>query len=143
MPIKPENAHLYPPDWSERSRAAIERDGNRCRFCGAPNGQWIERCIDCPALWRRCEVKDLIVVSDPEIYEQPIKIVLTAAHLDPSYNLDDIAFLAACCQRCHFTLDKALSAVRRNGMQYALVPNGAAVPSSWAENPCVKKIEGR
>lgn len=33
----------YPKDWPEISRQIREQAGNRCEFCGAPNGERIQR----------------------------------------------------------------------------------------------------
>ena len=33
----------YPPDWPQISLAVRERAGQKCEWCGAPNGEWILR----------------------------------------------------------------------------------------------------
>lgn len=38
MPIKPENRHLYPPNWREISALIRARAGGRCEWCGAAEG---------------------------------------------------------------------------------------------------------
>jgi 5-methylcytosine-specific restriction endonuclease McrA len=76
MPIHPSQQHLYPKDWKQISlRIRVERDGNRCKWCGAVNGK-----------------------------PHPItgsKVVLHVAHLDhdPANCADEN--LASLCQRCH------------------------------------------
>lgn len=70
----------YPADWFTRIRPDIlERDGNACKFCKAPN------------------------------YEpHPItgsKVILTIAHLDHNKENCDYENLAALCQRCHLGHD--------------------------------------
>ena len=89
MPIKRE---LYPWNWDAISLdIRINRAGNRCEWCGAPNG-----------------------------YPHPVtgsKVVLTVAHLGiekpdgtPGDKEDKLdcrpANLAALCQRCHLNYDR-------------------------------------
>ncbi len=70
----------YPANWSEISRRIRERDGNKCKWCGAENHQ-----------------------------PHPVtgsKVVLTVAHIlneDPMDVREEN--LAALCQRCHNTFD--------------------------------------
>jgi hypothetical protein len=40
MPFKKDR---YPVDWPEIRARILQRDGNRCKFCRAPNGAWISR----------------------------------------------------------------------------------------------------
>ena len=85
MPIKPENKKLYPKNWKEIRAEVLERDGYRCKWCGA---------------------------KDKELYEGPDRIawiVLTTAHIDhdPTNNGEpgNRPNLAALCQKCHLTHD--------------------------------------
>ena len=38
MPIKPENRRRYPANWPEIRERIRARSGNRCEWCGVPNG---------------------------------------------------------------------------------------------------------
>jgi len=81
----PMDIRKYPSDWKAISLRIRERDGNRCKFCGAENGK-----------------------PNPKTGS---KVVLTVAHLhnpDPMCVDDDN--LAALCQSCHLTLDGKLHA---------------------------------
>jgi len=72
----------YPDDWDEISRQIRERDGDRCKFCGALNHQ-----------------------PHPDTGSV---VVLTVAHLDhDTWNNAD-ENLAALCQRCHLNHDHDL-----------------------------------
>jgi 5-methylcytosine-specific restriction endonuclease McrA len=78
MPMRRE---LYPRGWKAISLRIRERDGWRCKFCGAENGK-------------------------PHPVTGSI-VVLTVAHLsdpDPMNCADDN--LAALCQRCHLAHDR-------------------------------------
>lgn len=80
MPIKAENKARYPPDWKEISRAARERAGNRCEFCGAANHQ-----------------------------PHPITgstVILTVAHMDHTPENCEPENLRALCQKCHNKYDQ-------------------------------------
>ncbi|GIK42459.1 MAG: hypothetical protein BroJett011_62920 [Chloroflexota bacterium] len=81
----------YPKDWKKISRAIRERDGWRCKFCGAENGQ-------------------------PNPHTGSI-VVLTVAHLgvdrpdgSPGDKHDKLDVrpenLAALCQACHLNYDR-------------------------------------
>lgn len=83
----------YPKDWEQISLAIRERDGWRCKFCGAENGK-------------------------PNPVTGSI-VVLTVMHLDHDTANNDSGNLAAGCQRCHLTYDakhhaKNASETRRN-----------------------------
>lgn len=87
MPIKPENRHLYPEDWSDISAAVKLRAGYRCEWCGAGQYTW-----------------------------HPITgswVVLTVAHLDHDPTNCDPDNLRALCQRCHNGYDAPGRAWRR------------------------------
>jgi hypothetical protein len=87
----PFDASRYPENWKEISQRIRERDGNRCKWCGAQNYQ-----------------------------PHPItrsKVILTVAHLGVDYpdgrpgNKHDKMDvrdenLAALCQRCHLNYDR-------------------------------------
>ena len=69
----------YPENWKEISLAIRERDGWRCKFCGAENGK-----------------------PNPTTGS---KVVLTVMHLDHNTTNNDPENLAAGCQKCHLTYD--------------------------------------
>jgi hypothetical protein len=86
----PFQKHRYPPDWREISLRIREREGWKCKFCGAENGK-----------------------------PNPLtgsKVVLTVAHLGADiapgikgdkhdkWDCRDVN-LAALCQRCHLRYD--------------------------------------
>jgi|WetSurMetagenome_2_1015567.scaffolds.fasta_scaffold1111427_2 hypothetical protein len=81
MPIRPSERSKYPADWAEISARIRVREGNRCKWCKAENGQ-----------------------AHPETGS---RVVLTVAHLDhdPANNVEEN--LAALCQRCHLQYDRA------------------------------------
>ena len=81
MPIKPENKHRYPPNWSAIVRHIRARAKDKCEFCGAENYK-----------------------PHPETGS---KVILTIAHLDhiPEHCCDDN--LRALCQKCHNKYDKS------------------------------------
>lgn len=132
MPIRPENLALYPADWKQIRARILERDGNRCKFCGVPNHETIFRCVigGTPAWGDPARSGTFYSAIDGSIvYDgfaigedegRHVKIVLTIAHLhdpNPANCADDN--LAALCQRCHNILDmpmrKANAAARRRG----------------------------
>lgn len=104
MPIKPENAKRYPPDWKQIRQEVLERAGHKCEACGVPNHHYRNR-------------KTGDVTSDPmqaEAWfcadnERSTYIVLTIAHLDHiPENVGEPGNrpnLAAWCQRCHLRYD--------------------------------------
>lgn len=79
MPIRPSQRERYPKDWKEISARIREREGNRCKWCGAENYK------PHPRTGKR--------------------VVLTVAHLDHvPENCSDLN-LAALCQGCHLRYD--------------------------------------
>jgi len=119
MPISPEQKAKYPADWKKISeRIRFKRAGGHCECtgqcglgdpqahatrCRAPHGQYIRRSKSENQHWQYAEfVKG---VYDSKFHE-PIKVVLTTAHLDrdPTNNAEDN--LLAMCQRCHLVYDK-------------------------------------
>ena len=91
----------YHPDWKQIRAAILERDGNRCKFCGVGN-HWIG--------FRR-ESGEFVTAKEMTLAEcldskiKTIKIVLTVAHLDHDIANNDHGNLAALCQRCHLRYD--------------------------------------
>lgn len=108
MPIRPEERHRYPPDWSTISAAIrFGRAGGRCECWG-----------DCGFDHRgRC----LAVHGDPApLSGRPV--VLTTAHLDHVPENVERGNLRAWCQRCHLAYDaehhretRALTAALKDG----------------------------
>ena len=126
----PMNTALYPADWKAISRRIREREGQRCKWCSAPNGLFVVRNEDGSfQTWTHCERDDDArgtywmawqeddeggICSEYDHFRdevtRPIRIVLTVAHLDhdTTHNADDN--LAALCQRCHLRYDAAMHA---------------------------------
>ena len=127
MPIRESERARYPRDWKVISRRIRDLAGNKCQNCAAPNGELIRRGVSQAGtpLWRPAsasayengfhadhghEIPD--TGEDTVGWGEPIKVVLTVAHLDhtPENCTDDN--LRAWCQRCHLRYDAALH--RRN-----------------------------
>lgn len=114
MPIRDEEKARYPKDWPEISRRIREREGNRCKWCKAPNGEAVVRAEDGSSyMLAEGQVHDAATgeyLGRARGSEYPgyrmVKIVLTVAHLDhrPENVADDN--LAALCQRCHLHYDR-------------------------------------
>jgi hypothetical protein len=83
MPINPEKKHLYPADWQEISRRIrFERAAGRCEWCGRQH-----------------------MSIDVGARGNPIRIILTTAHLDHNPANNEDSNLVALCQRCHLAYD--------------------------------------
>lgn len=102
MPMK---RHLYPPDWEAISARTRQRAGDKCEFCGVPNGAVIVRRASDPSQWQDATVEDAWMEDADFADSKLITIVLTVAHLDhnPANCADDN--LRALCQRCHLRYD--------------------------------------
>lgn len=129
MPIRPENRDRYPSDWPAVSQAIRERAGHVCEACGAPDKGMIRRGLsaeDVP-VWRLAswsayengrsavdgsEVPD--TGEDTVGWSNPVRVVLTVAHLDHRPENCDPANLRAWCQRCHNAYD---APARRAGIR--------------------------
>jgi len=110
MPIKPEHRDRYPADWNEIRAKVLNRAGLRCELCGAEHLDWIARRRSCAALWISLgQFKPLIFPEranqKPEDFLRPVRVILTIAHLDPTYGSSDPKHLLALCQRCHLKID--------------------------------------
>jgi len=120
MPIRDENKARYPRNWPTISQQVRERAGQKCERCGAPNGRLIRRgkTEDGQAVWRMsydscymdgvCAETGLLVPDTDEdsvAYGDPVKVILTVAHLDHQPENCDPANLRAWCQRCHNVYD--------------------------------------
>lgn len=91
MPI---NYKDYPPNWKEIRARILERAGHKCEWCGAPN--YFEH-------------------SRKDKRGNPVKVVLTIAHLDhdkENHNVTDDR-LAALCQKCHLNYDRPRHVAKR------------------------------
>ena len=88
MPIKPENRKRYPKNWKEIRKQILERANNRCEFCGVENHSYVMKAGT--ANWQ---------------FPEPVKVVLTIAHLDHQPENCDPENLRALCQRCHNKYD--------------------------------------
>ena len=116
MPIKPENKARYPKDWPQIRAAILERAGNQCEKCKAPNRTRIARgagkdvdtymldnadvyCAESGQYLGRCRNSDydLLRMTD---------VVLTIAHLDHVPENCAPENLLALCQRCHLRYDQ-------------------------------------
>lgn len=113
----------YPADWAQVSARIRERDGNRCKFCGLPNGFLIHRDPKTGEPERHNDgsfrdfSEDAATVDSRSMEgERFVRVVLTVAHLgtahadgrpgDPADKLDNRdENLAALCQRCHLRHD--------------------------------------
>lgn len=135
MPIRESEKARYPKDWPAISKRIRERENQRCKWCGAPNGVLILRERD-SQLWRRfdgdapwCGEDGVVPERDyPKAHQivGPVKVVLTVAHLDhtPENCADDN--LAALCQRCHNRYDLPM---RREGRKARLGIIGLDFPA--------------
>lgn len=108
MPIRPSERSRYPADWKAISRRIRERDGNCCKWCGAPNGEFIERRPD--GSWF---LHSHTAVCMGEACDS-VLVVLTVAHLDHTPENCADENLAALCQRCHNRYDAPM---RRAGIK--------------------------
>ncbi len=115
MPIKPENAARYPPDWPQIRARIQQRAGNKCEQCGVENYALGGRTAD-GAFHKAHPVEEkLLRLIWPEpgqfwwcgdrLWLRIIRIVCTTAHLDhtPENCSDDN--LRFWCQKCHLAYD--------------------------------------
>lgn len=123
MPIRAEERHRYPSDWKAISARVRDEAGQKCEWCSAPNGELIRRGVtrDGQNVWRpvgasayedgHCAITGKVVSdSSPDVvaYRDPIRVVLTVAHLNHQPEDCARANLRALCQRCHLTYDSKL-----------------------------------
>jgi hypothetical protein len=111
----------YPKDWEDISRRIrFERAGNKCEWCGVPNGEWGAR--DKHGEWRdehsiHCLNSGVGESLFPDGFPDMVKIILTVAHLGtphadgtPGDKHDKMDVrnenLAALCQKCHLNYDR-------------------------------------
>ncbi len=110
----------YPPHWHQLSLAARERAGQKCEWCGAPNGLWILRNEKTGTkIFRSINnviglypSNDFKVAEDQNLTKREykaagmVKIILTVAHLDRDRTNNAPENLGALCQRCHLNHDR-------------------------------------
>ena len=124
MPIKPEKAGRYPggspnsAEWKALRAEILERDGHRCKFCGAPNYQWIARAKSDPGTYQLAKgqvfdvkgqrLKSSDVPAGEFDWTTPriVQVVLTIMHLNHDETDNDPDNLASGCQRCHNIYDQ-------------------------------------
>lgn len=123
MPIKPENKHLYPPDWPEIRYRILQRARHECEWPGCRAlhhsvGRWIPagkgwqfKTIGGKAGRGQLSFsRAQIAASRERMRDQHgravIVIVLTIAHLDHNPANCDDANLRAWCQRHHLAYDQ-------------------------------------
>lgn len=115
MPIKPENRTRYPRDWKRIRAAILERAGDRCERCKAPNHQRVARgggddagtyMLDTAEVFCDQSGKRLgqVHMSDYEVARM-VDVVLTVAHLDHTPENCAPENLRAWCQKCHLAYD--------------------------------------
>lgn len=137
MPIRPDQRWLCPIDWPELSRLVrFGRAGGRCERCARPHGRevpclpdgrWWDKERGC---WRDGRGRRARGLPAPE-RERPAqlvlvgggagegdvgrttRVVLASAHLDHDPGNNAMRNLAALCQRCHLTHDRAEHRRRR------------------------------
>lgn len=120
MPFRPENRDRYPDNWSEISRQIREAANNTCEKCGTMNGANIRRgkTAEGTPVWRPAswpvnldgmssETGETVIGSCGDLvnYGDPVRVVLTVAHLDHQPENCDPENLRAWCQRCHNIYD--------------------------------------
>lgn len=105
----------YPANWNQISLQIREREGQKCKWCGAPNGQLIWRNALNPVEWSPApegHLADAMALDGQRF----VKVVLTVAHLGvpkpdgqpgDKHDKHDVRpeNLAALCQRCHLVFD--------------------------------------
>lgn len=102
-------------DWEAISLRVRVRDGNRCKFCGAPNKAYF--LVERDGTRREIRPADAEADEPLEPGQRIVKIVLTVAHLGVphpdgtpgnKHDKSDVRDenLAALCQRCHLNYDR-------------------------------------
>lgn len=125
-PIRASERCRYPKNWPAISLRIREREGQRCKWCGAPNGRNIVRYRDTHA-WMVVEPGvssgfnkwfsedgPVLLQATSRDCTPVVKVVLTVAHLDHTPENCDESNLAALCQRCHNRYD---APTRRAGIR--------------------------
>lgn len=99
----------YPDDWADISARIRERAGDRCEFCGIPNGT-LGRRDRTGRWWHVTELEDAtvsaIIIAFGRFPPGLSRIVITVAHMDHDTTHNDDENLRALCQRCHLEYDR-------------------------------------
>lgn len=97
----PTDMRRYPGNWASEIRPRIlARAGNRCEWCGVPNGAIGWRLAD--GAFRDLDVGPPPSSDEKKAGARSVRIVLTVAHInDPDPMNVEPGNLAALCQRCH------------------------------------------
>lgn len=117
--LMPIDYKKYPENWKTKIRPDIlHRAEDKCEFCKVPNHKWILR-----GEWGGVEAYqdedgnifraiDSVQIGDDYVGEvdqtgntNPIRIVLTIAHLDHDITNNNYTNLRALCQQCHNRYD--------------------------------------
>lgn len=116
MPVKDDSGYpggsLKSEEWQAIRAAILEREGDCCKFCRAPNHQWIVRSSRDRGTYQTVKGKvydvkgEQLDVFKPAEFdwqndEELVQIVLTIMHLDHDETSRAEENLAAGCQRCH------------------------------------------
>lgn len=107
MPIRASERPRYPKDWPSIRRRIIARAGDRCEFfcadgtrCNAPNGVVVFRAIANSERWADGDAEVIAVGA-----WNPVKVVLTVAHLNHQPEDCRDENLMAGCQLHHLRYD--------------------------------------
>ena len=130
--------HYRTPEWKAARATARVRAGDLCEGttellghtfedgrCASPNGNLVVRNKANPAVWCLADRHR----DDPQLWREPIKVVLTTAHLDHDPSHNDLANLAVLCQRCHLAHDREQHAATRRwrSLRLAILEHGQEV----------------
>lgn len=125
MPIRAENRDRYPDNWKAISARVRLEAHDKCEWCGVENGRMIRRGVsaDGVALYRYADqtcyedgydakTGDPIPDTGEDTcdWRDPVKVVLTVAHLDHRPENCARDNLRALCQRCHNAYDAPMRA---------------------------------
>lgn len=111
MPIKDKTK--YPADWRAISLRIRERAGQKCEWCGVPNGAIGYREANGAFVQLARSQSDAGMEVETASLDglKVVTIVLTVAHYpDPNPANCDDSNLQALCQRCHNRLDAPMRA---------------------------------
>jgi len=114
MPIAKHLRHLYrSPEFRQARACAVERSGNKCEWCGRPNGIMVERICSGGRMWWRvpsCRWRNWLGKDSlPLPWDGSVKVVLsvcTLAHLDHDPRNNEESNTPFLCQWCHLHYDQ-------------------------------------
>lgn len=125
MPI---NINDYHPKWSLISKMIrFTRAGNKCEWCGVPNGKVVRRYDNgskstvAPKIqqsWNWGQIRAYNDKCHKRNGFRITRIVLTVAHLDQNKDNNRFENLAALCQKCHLGHDAQQHARNRKYGRY-------------------------